>query len=138
MYHTTTRITVELNEQTVRTLRSQAQASAYSLDELVQMAIAAYLRDVSTLLEVGSPTQERHARIRQEAAAWRAMPEAERRRYADGFVAVHGGKVVDSDQDRLTLLERMRRQYGGEPILITPASAAALREFSRIGLRRGE
>ena len=51
-------------------------------------------------------------------------------------MAVRGGKVVDSDADRLALLKRVRKQYHREPILITPAAAESPREFTRLGLRR--
>ena len=135
MSDSTTRVTVELNEQTMRMLRSQVEGSERSLDEVVQAAIVAYIRNLSVLPEVASPAQERRSRIRQEAAAWHALPLEERRRFGDVFVAVHGGKVIDIDQERLALLKRVRRQYANEPVLITPADADAPREFVRLGLR---
>ena len=132
----TTHLTVELDEQTLRLLHSQAQGNALSIDELVQAAIVAYIRDLSTLPDSVDSAEQRRARIRQEAAAWRSMPLEDRRLYGDTFVAVYGGRIIDSDHDRLALLQRVRRQYNNEPILITPAAADAPREFSRIGLRR--
>jgi hypothetical protein len=51
-------------------------------------------------------------------------------------VAVHNGKVVDSDADRLALLRRVREHYTHAPVLITPAVAESPRHFSRTGLRR--
>lgn len=137
MGDSTTRVTVELNEQTMRILRSQVEEGEQSLDEFVQAAIVAYIRDLSVLPEAATPAQERRARIRQEAAGWRAIAAEERRRFGDVFVAVRGGKVIDKDHDRLALLKRVRRQYANEPVLITPAYADAPREFSRLGLRRG-
>lgn len=132
----TTHLTIELDEQTMRLLHSEAQENALSIDELVQAAIVAYVRDLSILPEGANPAEQRRAQIRHEAAAWRSMSVEERRVYGNTFVAVHGGKVIDSDKDRLVLLQRLRRQYNDEPILITPATADAPREFSRIGLRR--
>lgn len=137
MGRSVTRLTVELDEQTLDVLRAQAETGEQSLDELVQAAIVAYVRELSVLPETLTPAQERRARIRQEAAAWRAVPVEERLRYGEVFVAVLGGEVVDSDQDRLALLKRVRGRYDAAPILITPAYADAPREFTRIGLRRG-
>lgn len=131
-----TRLTVELDEQMMGIVRSQAQENAQSLDEFVQAAIVAYVQSLSVLPGTASPAEERRARIRKEAAAWRSLPEEERRRHGDAFVAVRGGRVVDSDTDRVALLKRMRARYGGEPVLITPAAADTPREFSRMGLRR--
>lgn len=53
------------------------------------------MHNVANLPEHGQSTEERHLKIRQEAVAWRSLPEEERRRYGDKFVAVRGGKVVD-------------------------------------------
>lgn len=120
----------------MRLLHSQTQETALSIDELVQAAIVAYIHDLSTLSESVDIAEQRRVRIRQEAAAWRSMSVEERRLYGDAFVAVYGGRIIDSDKDRLALLQRVRRQYNNEPILITPAVADVPREYSRIGLRR--
>lgn len=132
----TTYLTIELDEQIMHLLHSQAQGNATSIDEMVQAAIVAYVRNLSILPEIDNPAEQRRVRIRQEAAAWRSIPAEERRLYGGTFVAVHGGKVIDNDKDRLALLQRVRRQYNNAPILITPAAADTPREFTRFGLRR--
>lgn len=75
--------------------------------------------------EVASQTahHERRAKIHSEALAWRATPEETRSAYGDVFVAVHGGKVIDHDPDRLILYRRVRQKMGDVPVLITPAKA---------------
>ncbi len=72
---------------------------------------------------------ERRAKIHTEALAWRAMPEESRRAYGDAFVAVHDGKVIDHDLDRLTLYRRVRQKMDDVPVLITPANANHPREI---------
>lgn len=81
--------------------------------------------------EVVSQTahHERRAKIHTEALAWRAMPEETRRAYGSSFVAVHDGKVIDHDLDRLTLYRRVRQKMGDVPVLITPANANHPREI---------
>ncbi len=61
----------------------------------------------------------RQRRIAAETEAWYRLTAAERQSYAGKFVAVYGGKVVDSDPDRLKLYLRLRERYGRRPILIT-------------------
>lgn len=81
--------------------------------------------------EVPSQTvhQERRAKIHAEALAWQAMPEETRCAYGNAFVAVHDGKVIDHDPDRLTLYRRVRQKMGHVPVLITPANANHPREI---------
>ena len=81
--------------------------------------------------EVVSQTahHERRAKIHTEAVAWRAMPEETRCAYGESFVAVHDGKVIDHDLDRLTLYRRVRQKMGDVPVLIRPANVNHPREI---------
>ena len=81
---------------------------------------------------------QRQAKIHIEAEAWRAMPEAERRRYRNQFVAVHNGQVIDHDADRLLLYRRVREKLGDVPVLITPGGTPHPCEFQILSPRLGE
>jgi hypothetical protein len=81
---------------------------------------------------------QRRAKIHIEAEAWRAMPEATRRRYRNQFVAVHNGQVIDHDADRLLLYRRVRKKLGDVPVLITPGGASHPYEFQILSPRLGE
>lgn len=61
----------------------------------------------------------RQKRIMVETEAWYRLPVEDRKQYEGRFVAVYGGRVIDSDPGRLTLYLRLREQYGRRPILIT-------------------
>ncbi len=61
----------------------------------------------------------RQKQIVAETDAWYRLPAEERRKYEGKYVAVHGGQVVDSDPDRLTLYLRLRERFGREPVLMT-------------------
>ena len=113
-----------------------------TIDELPESALEVVARFLTWLRDgwrteeakvgdVASQTahHERRAKIHTEALAWRAMPEETRRAYGDAFVAVHDGKVIDHDADRLTLFRRVRQKMGQVPVLITPANANHPREI---------
>ncbi len=65
-----------------------------------------------------------HDRIKAETEAGYELPSEERARYAGQFVAVHEGRVVDTDSDRSALYARVRERFGRQPILITEGGEA--------------
>ena len=69
------------------------------------------------------------SRISVEAAAWYARSDAEREPYVGQYVAVLRGEVLDHDDNRLALAQRIRARYPETPILITAAETRAPREF---------
>ena len=131
-------LTIELDEPTLEGLRRAAALQQEPLAEVVQTALRVYAERVSNGREYVADVEASHARIREEAAVWRTLPESERRQYSADFVAVFQGRVIDHDADRVALLRRVRAMVGDEPVLITPADAEAPREFRHIGLRRAE
>ena len=60
----------------------------------------------------------RQKRIQAETEAWYTLPVSQRQRYAGQYVAVLGGKIVDSDPKRLALYYRLKERFGREPVLI--------------------
>ncbi|MEM7537549.1 MAG: hypothetical protein AAF639_35595 [Chloroflexota bacterium] len=65
--------------------------------------------------------QIRRQKLKEEQMAWYARTQEERDEYAGQYVALHAGGVVDSDVDRQVLHQRVRQQFGREPIPIIPA-----------------
>ena len=130
-------LTVELDEHTMQRLRHAASLRQESLAQVAQAVLHTYAERVDNGSEYASDIEATHARIREEAALWRTLPEPERQQYGTDYVAVWQGRVIDHDADRVALLRRVRASVGAEPVLITPADAQAPREFQYVGLRRG-
>ena len=88
------------------TLQVSAQQQDTTVDNLVNEAVERYVRE-----------EQRH-KIDREIVAfeqlhpqlWRTMPGQ--------WVAVNNGKVVDQDQDRATLYQRIRATFGRTAVLI--------------------
>ena len=72
---------------------------------------------------------QRQAKIHIEAEAWRVIPEALRHQYHTQFVAVHDGRIIDHDANRVLLYRRVREKSGDVPVLITSGDAPGPREF---------
>ena len=132
---------LSLSETTYTTLRQAAERRNQPIEGVVEDALNAFLEpsitsEASNDNGSSEPTIGwRQAKIHAEAGAWRSLPPAVRRGYGDDFVAVHDGRVVDHDGDRLTLFRRVRTRFGDVPVLITPASAPSPREFQMISPR---
>ncbi len=134
-------VELTLSETTFVTLRKAAEQRRQLLEEVIEDALDAFLEPVASIEPAagnGSSAPDgdwRRAKIHTEAEAWRSVPTTVRRSYGDDFVAVHGGRVVDHDGDRLTLYRRLRARFGDIPILITPADAVSPREFQFLSPR---
>ncbi len=100
-------VTLPLQEELIDQVRQLTEPEGLDATEFVAEAIRHHL------------SVFRQKRIAAETTAWYRLPAEERAGYADKYVAVYGGKVVDSDPDRLTLYLRVRERYGRQPILIT-------------------
>lgn len=64
-----------------------------------------------------------------EVAAFHARHTQLRKYFSGEYVALHGGRVVDHDPDRLLLFARVERMYPDQFVLIRPVSAEIDREF---------
>ena len=78
-------------------------------------------------LELGDELEdaERQQVMAREEAAYQRMHDELYAKYADQHVAIYEGKLVDHDADGGALYERIRRQYPGEFVLITPVGSEA-------------
>jgi hypothetical protein len=132
---------VTVSEPIYAALEEAGRAHCQPVETVVRMVLDAYLQPVPDAYaslqqpNLNSGSVQRQEIIRVEAAAWRALPEAARRRYGNDYVAVHRGQVIDRDADRLTLFRRVRARFGNVPILITPANAPSPREFAILSPR---
>lgn len=127
---------ISLNQATYVSLREVARLRSQPLETLVEDALTSFLREPMEPAGAANggwesdPTGvERRAKIHAEALAWRALAASVRHLYERQFVAVHEGKVIDYDPDRLALYLRVRKRLGKTPVLITQASAPSPREF---------
>ena len=64
------------------------------------------------------PEADRIQQMMQEKATFEAQRQTLYVQYADQYVAMYEGKVVDSDADHVALSKRVHRAYGNQVILI--------------------
>ena len=82
-----------------RTLEQDAAQEARSVNDLINEAVAHYLRE------------RQQAKIDREIAAYEAM-HMELARYPGEWVALHKQELVNHDLDRVALYRRIRAKYG--------------------------
>lgn len=66
------------------------------------------------------PVDEQLEQIDREQQAYEAQHSQILKKYAGQYIAMRHGKVVDHDEDSVELWHRVHKNYGKEPILITP------------------
>jgi hypothetical protein len=79
--------------------------------------------------------QARRAKIDQEFEAYQAMHAKLRETLLGKHVAIHDGQLIDSDSDAMTLVHRVRQQYGHIPILFTQVEEQPIKEFTIHSIR---
>lgn len=72
---------------------------------------------------------ERALAMKREEAAYQAMHAELWRKYPQQHVAIYQGELVDHDEDAAALYLRMRQQYPGEFVLMTPVGPKAEEEY---------
>ena len=98
--------TITLQPRLVEQLEQVAVQRSVEAKELVEAAVRAYLR------------QMEREKIKAEAEAFCSMHAELAEKYLDQYVAIHGGKVVDHDEDFQTLHSRIRQLFGHQPVLL--------------------
>lgn len=63
----------------------------------------------------------RRTRLEKELQWYQAQPLEIRARFSRKYVAVSKQKIIDHDTDLKALNQRVRKQYGFQPVLIIPA-----------------
>jgi hypothetical protein len=87
-------------------LERDAAIESRSVEDLVNEAVARYLRD------------RQREKIRRETAAFERLHPRLRRDHPDQWVAIDGGQLVDVDADLSALYARVRAKYGRASVLI--------------------
>jgi len=98
--------TITLQPWLVEQLEQVAVQRSVEAKELVEAAVRAYLR------------QMEREKIKAEAEAFCSMHAELAEKYLGQYVAIHGGKVVDHDEDFQTLHSRIRQLFGRQPVLL--------------------
>lgn len=94
----------DLISQVLSIAREEGRTAEAFVREAVQREVMAY----------------RQRRIGFETDSWYQMPSEIREQYEGQLVAIYRGEIVDCDTDRLTLLQRIGKKYGREPVAIIP------------------
>jgi len=114
-----------------KTIIEQVRALAAPLNAAERLTL---IRAIASLDMPNRKTAARESAHREtleaEQEGWFARPPLERQRYANEYVAVRGGEVVDHDADQRALYLRVRRQYGRQPMLIVHADWNATPDFT--------
>lgn len=98
--------TLAITDATVSGLRQLATSQGTTADALAEQAIRSFLR------------QEAEAKIDREEQLFRAQHAQLLLRYTGQFVAMHEGRVIDSDPDELALYLRVRQRFPMIGVLI--------------------
>ena len=75
-------------------------------NKLVEDAVRTYLRELE------------REKIKTEAKAFRKLHTELVKQYLGRYVAIHHGQVVDHDEDFHALHQRIRQQFGRQPVLL--------------------
>lgn len=100
------RTTLSIEEETAIGLGQVADNLGTTVEQLADKAIRHYLR------------QEAEKKIRREEQHFRVQHEQLLDQYAGQFIAMHEGKIVDSDSDELALYLRIRQRFPMVGVLI--------------------
>lgn len=111
---------VEVSSELLRPLEQLAAERGESVSAIVEQLIADYLRE------------RRHRDLLKEMDEFRRQHAGIRERYANGFVAMRGGQVLDHDLDGAALYRRLRARYGDLPILIVEVTDQPEQLFTRL------
>lgn len=97
---------IEIRPDLSKQLEENAYQSNKSISDIVNEAVEQYLI-----------TQQRQV-IDREIEAYTQMHASLWRTFPDQWVAIHDGKLVDQDSDRVALYRRIRARYGQTPVLV--------------------
>jgi len=109
--------TVALKPDIAEQMNQLAEAQESNVDAVVDKALRAYLN------------QYRREKIRAEAASFEEQKERLLAQYADHYIAMHNGRVIDHDVDLRTLHLRVFAHLGRTPVLLKWVSPDPEREL---------
>jgi prevent-host-death family protein len=114
----------------IRELKNKATSLARRAERGETLVISRRGKPVAILgpldrnLLVSDSSRVRYGKWQRERAAFKRL-EPKLQRLHGRFVAISGSRVVDSDQDVATLLERVGRALGSEPFYVGRVGEAA-------------
>lgn len=111
-------------------LQRVATRYGLSLTRFLEKVAEDYGGEPALISEVAPPVQAtedrveaRKAIIRKEQAAYEEQHPELFKLYADKYIAMIDGAVIDHDIDKIALKERLRVQFGKQTIFVTPVLA---------------
>jgi hypothetical protein len=119
--------TIRLSDRSTERLRSVAAVRNLSVPELLEQAVESYLSSSASTSEPRSEiSAAERLQIDKEHQAFVALHQRLLESYADQYVAMREGQVIDHDYDRVALSRRVRARYGNQPVLIAPVLQQAV------------
>lgn len=98
--------TITLTSPLAAELEQAASEQAVKPEKLLEDAVRAYLRGLE------------RDKIKAEAVAFRRLHPELVKKYLGRYVAIRDGNVVDHDEDFQALHQRIRHQFGRQPVLL--------------------
>lgn len=117
-------VLIDLRETVAQQLQSEAARQETSLEALVNNLLESYL------------WQLKREQIQTESQRFQEQHAALLARYAGRYIAMRDGQVVDDDEDFHALHQRIRAQYGEQPILIAPVTDEPMQTLNVLGTRQ--
>lgn len=105
----TTRIIIDLPDNIYRRIESMARQSQRDVNDVVAEVVARSVRPF--------PVNVNREAMQRESAEFQRLHPALLREFADQYVAVLDGEVVDHDFDPVALLRRIRDDYPDRTVL---------------------
>lgn len=106
-------VAISLPDDWIEQLNRTADSQNTDLATVLKQAVEHYLSE-----------QARRAIDREQVAYTERHAEL-LERYAGQYIAIQHGEVIDHDDDRVALSQRIRARYGRSPVFITPVLAQA-------------
>lgn len=102
----------------------------------VREAPVAYVLEEALALAEDQPFElVRSEAMSREEAAYRAMHRELLEKYADQYVAIHGGELVGVDSNETALAARVNAHFPGEIVLLKQVQKSPMREINYRSVR---
>lgn len=116
-------VQISLSKQTATRLHALARQRGADVTEMLEQIIGRYLTATqSSAGDHATPAalSDQQRIIEQEQQVFAARHQEFLALYPGETIAIHTGKVIDHDVDRVALSRRIRGQYGNQPIFMAP------------------
>ncbi|MFN8490633.1 MAG: DUF5678 domain-containing protein [Caldilineaceae bacterium] len=114
-------VQVLLPDQTAEKLQRSAAKQGLDTNQLLVQLVEQYVANEPMPTEVADKAaDEEGQKIEQEQKFYEMQHPILLKTYKGQYIAMHEGKVIDHDADRIALRRRIRSAFGRTAILITP------------------